>query len=159
MGSCAKDCGEALSGAIVKVDGKLFHKDCFTCEMCSDPAAVVVNHVPLCNNHQDSRKAAPEVVRGGGFIANTKAEGEPKLCAKCDKVIQGTTSIFGGRHWHPECMRCHRCGTTISRATGIGEVRGRLICGSCKVAGIHDKIHAGVSGEAPKRGGSSRRKK
>merc|ERR1712130_307131 len=95
------------------VDGKEFHKKCFSCKKCSLQLETVYG------NKEDDYYCEPCYL-----------EMEAKHCANCTKVILGEGLRFGEETYHPECFNCSKCATPLTQGS-FHAIKGRPVCGPC----------------------------
>jgi len=95
------------------VDGKEYHKRCFSCEKCS------VQLEKVYGNKDDRYYCEPCYV-----------ELEAKHCSSCNKVILGDGLRFGEEAYHADCFSCSQCSSSLAQGT-FHAIKGKPVCGAC----------------------------
>jgi len=133
---CKRELGSATVTAAL---GKLYHSNCFKCYKCREPLegsqyAPHGTH-PLCNTCALSRMA--------------------EKCAACGERVLGTLVIALRRNWHPECLVCCNCKTSIANSDKVYR-RGKYpCCPSCVETVFSDRFRPS-SGRFSKSSSSSK---
>lgn len=110
---CAK-CVTPIQNKWVEAVGAAWHPGCFTCSVCNEemqPGKFKVkgDKEPVCQKCSER-------------IAFT--------CAGCNLVINGLGISLQGVHWHPECLQCSFCGTTL-HSSKVYQKQKQPCCGAC----------------------------
>eukprot|EP01133_Synstelium_polycarpum_P004363 gene4363-5098_t len=107
---CRKQLGSASQA--IQFDGKVFHEDCFACAKCGN----------TIGNDQFVNKQGVAYCRGCGATAAVNCHG-------CSKAIESTYTIAAGSKYHPKCLVCNKCKSTLEK--GFIESEGNIFCGPC----------------------------
>lgn len=91
-------CGKKITGGYLKVDGYVFHPECFTCSKCGKV---------IGDSFQKSR--------GKYFHMDCYKEHVGLVCDKCGKVLYDKYVRHNGKRYHVHChdLRCGICGKPL----------------------------------------------
>jgi len=115
-GRCHRDLNTGSS--IVITEGQNFHKQCFTCEICSNPI-IGMYYV-----------GSP----GKNICTNCYDGGKLSYCGSCGKTIIGERVSMSGSSYHGACLRCNKCNKKIEVKGSVGSVafsEGKFYCSAC----------------------------
>ena len=56
---------------------------------------------------------------------------EGQTCPKCDKPFSGTTVQALSRNWHPECLVCTECSTSLTGGAKVMNIKDQPYCSDC----------------------------
>jgi len=108
-------CGKEVVGEFLTAEGKEYHPECFTCDICKK--ALQRFHI------KDEQK----------LCESCNEQSTPKVtCFACEGAITGTWTTAIGRTYHMECLKCEveGCGKDISSSYFI--VGEKLMCRECE---------------------------
>ena len=110
--SCKKKC----SGEVLRVQEKLFHKDCFKCKICGTNLA-----------------------KGGGFFSKNDEyyctvdyqKNYGTKCANCNQYVEGEIISTMGKTYHQRCFTCHRCRQPFPSGEKVTYTGKEVYCRKC----------------------------
>lgn len=111
--TCCK-CNKDIETTVITAIGRHYHLECFLCTGCNNP---------LSTRRYKQKEGMPYC------SLNCKAE-PPKLCGKCNKLVEGSTMKALGAVFHPNCFTCKTCGTGVAVKTFF-EVGDGVFCAIC----------------------------
>lgn len=93
-------CNEPIKTASVKHDGNVYHSECFTCTICTQPLA----GKPFTKHE------------GSNVCQDCYRNNFAKRCAACEKLIEGSVKFvaYGEKFYHQDCFTCARCGMALA---------------------------------------------
>lgn len=94
-----KNCKKPIASTYIKVDGDVFHPQCFLCAQCKKQ---------ITGSYQE--------YKGKHYHPQCYKIKVGLLCAKCGKVLEDSWIELEGKKFHPQCkeIRCQICGHIIS---------------------------------------------
>uniref|UniRef100_G3RUU5 Cysteine-rich protein 2 n=1 Tax=Gorilla gorilla gorilla TaxID=9595 RepID=G3RUU5_GORGO len=102
--------------------GKDWHKFCLKCERCSKTLT------PGGHAEHDGKPFCHKPCYATLFGPKTTFTGEPNTCPRCSKKVYFAEKVTSlGKDWHRPCLRCERCGKTLTPG-GHAEHDGQPYC-------------------------------
>ncbi|KAM5239860.1 cysteine-rich protein 2 isoform 2-T2 [Hipposideros larvatus] len=140
-------CSKTLTpGGHAEHDGKPFcHKPCYATlfgpkgvniggagsyiyEKPSTEGAQVTGPIEVPVARAEERKASAPPKGPSKASSVTTFTGEPNMCPRCDKRVYFAEKVTSlGKDWHRPCLRCERCGKTLTPG-GHAEHDGQPYC-------------------------------
>jgi len=109
-------CGEYVDDSGIEINGKRWHKDCFSCDLCR--GKIVGEKYCRIENH-------PLHIFCGLSINGPH-------CYVCSKPIVNSEVVEAfGKYYHQNCLQCSLCRTTIKQDEQIDQKRGIPVCSQC----------------------------
>ena len=115
------------------VDGKEFHRQCFTCHHCSSLLDSVYG-----------------IKDGQYYCEGCYVENFGKKCSHCGQTILGPGLKFASQTFHRDCFKCWRCGEGLQGAANT--LKGKPVCDDCyqqnfleTCAVCHQAVSQGIS--------------
>ncbi|XP_065727078.1 cysteine-rich protein 2 isoform X2 [Phocoena phocoena] len=107
--------------------GKDWHRFCLRCEHCSKTLTpgghAEHDGKPFCHKPCYATLFGPK-----GEPGVTTFTGEPNMCPRCNKRVYFAEKVTSlGKDWHRPCLRCERCGKTLTPG-GHAEHDGQPYC-------------------------------
>ncbi|KAJ5072181.1 lim domain family [Anaeramoeba ignava] len=126
-------CGLPISSGVIEALGKSYHPNCFLCSKCGLKlrASKFYEYYgkPICELCHD-REIGPSVKNTKTTTTITSS----LICHTCNLPITSGAIEALGRHYHPNCFICSRCGKKLPTSKFF-EQYGSPICERC-----HDDI-------------------
>lgn len=123
-----------LEDTKIIVDGKEFHKKCFSCFKCYTQLEKVYGN-------KDDRY----------YCETCYLELEGRHCSNCHKVILGEGLKFGQEIYHRDCFTCSQCQAQTLEEGKVHAIRGKPVCGACNeeqykatCAACHNQVSEGL---------------
>jgi hypothetical protein len=117
-------CAEALRGAVLVALGKKWHRDCFRCNVCDEPAASsFIEH------------------EGAAVCKRCHADRFAEKCDACRKGLVGAYVNAMGGKYHRDCFRCCACGASV--ASKYVPHEGKPYCDGCHASHVAEKCACG----------------
>jgi len=136
---CAR-CGYPVENEMAKLDTRVYHVNCFTCDRCQSSLAGKAVHI------EDGKKYDEECYQ---LVAT-------KRCDICEQPITGDNEKYikaKGKMYHTNCYVCSQCGTSLRKNRHTVEGKKR-ICQACVNANRVSGASGGNTFGAP-RGGNA----
>ena len=109
-------CSNKVKDQSIEVSGKLYHKDCFSCDLCLEP--ILTNTFQIVDGHP-LHNYCSSALRG-------------TFCATCSQPIIGSDVVFALESpYHPGCLHCSLCQRVIGPNEKIESCNGVPLCYDC----------------------------
>lgn len=121
--------------------GKSYHTNCLKCTRCSIELASLADGFVA---HKGQPYCPPCEEKEAQAELEAKARAAGNVCAECEKPItSGRLAKLSGKVFHPGCIKCEQCRTTITGA--IFEADGKRLCEPCNTAVLQQKENSDAS--------------
>ncbi|XP_074403133.1 LIM and senescent cell antigen-like-containing domain protein 2 isoform X1 [Zonotrichia albicollis] len=125
---CCGECGEFITGRVIKAMNNNWHPECFRCELC-DVTLADLGFVKNAGRHLCRPCHNREKAKGLGKY----------ICQKCHLIIDEQPLMFRNDSYHPDHFNCTHCGKELTAEAR--ELKGELYCLPC-----HDKMGIPICG-------------
>ncbi|NXT05424.1 LIMS2 protein, partial [Prunella fulvescens] len=96
---CCGECGEFITGRVIKAMNNNWHPECFRCELC-DVTLADLGFVKNAGRHLCRPCHNREKAKGLGKY----------ICQKCHLIIDEQPLMFRNDSYHPDHFNCTHCG-------------------------------------------------
>ncbi|XP_053352599.1 LIM and senescent cell antigen-like-containing domain protein 2 [Clarias gariepinus] len=125
---CCNQCGEFITGRVIKAMNNSWHPECFCCDICH----AVLADVGFAKN------AGRHLCRPCHMRERACGLGK-YICQKCHTIIEEQPLIFRNDPYHPDHFNCSNCGKELT--ADARELKNELYCLPC-----HDKMGVPICG-------------
>jgi len=105
------------------VDGREFHKKCFSCANC---------YVQLEEVYGNKE--------GKYYCETCYIDLEGRHCITCDQVIIGEGLRFGDMMYHKDCFNCYKCNGPLEQGS-VHAIKGKPVCSTCNELQFQETCH------------------